>query len=141
MPFPDSGNRLVLPVQGRGNSGFFFERTAEVEDVLISAFLRNGGDGTVGFLMEFFYQLVGGKRDKLCRIFQGEIFPVVTVEIVENRLNLRRKEKTAGTAAALCVKEQVAPKQLDTGLLQKTLIAQGVYLPSEDREDLKNRRS
>jgi hypothetical protein len=36
--------------------------------------------------------------------------------------------EAAGTAAALCADQGVAPRELDAGLLRKTLIAQGVSL-------------
>jgi len=36
--------------------------------------------------------------------------------------------QAAGTAAALCVRDQVIPRELDVGLLQRTMIAQGANL-------------
>jgi len=36
--------------------------------------------------------------------------------------------QAAGTAAALSIREETNPRQLETGLLRKTLIAQGVFL-------------
>jgi len=39
--------------------------------------------------------------------------------------------QAAGTAAALCVRDNVTPRALDTGLLQRTLVAQGANLGSK----------
>jgi hypothetical protein len=43
-----------------------------------------------------------------------------------------------GTAAALCIKQNVAPRKLNINVLQKQLFEQGALLPAEKIRELEN---